>query len=216
MTVTCQHQAIRYRFLLRTCVCYVALAGGLALWAWPAATLPEAAKPGLMALGLLTWTLIEYVLHRFLLHSRPQPPAFLSMVEKLHLGHHRNPQDERKITVPVSGSLPIACGLLGLFRLVTGSWPLAALLMTGSIAGYVYYETVHFWIHCGRRHDRWLGQRRANHLLHHFKHQTRCFGVTTQVWDQLLGTGQGRPWEDKSHTPGEKWQAEGYLQGDQR
>ena len=90
MTVTCQHQAIRYRFLIRTCVCYVALAGGLALWAWPAATLPEAAKPGLMALGLLTWTLIEYLLHRFLLHSRPQPPAFLSMVEKLRLGHHRS------------------------------------------------------------------------------------------------------------------------------
>jgi len=192
MTVIYQRPAIRCRFLLRTCMCYVPLASGLALWAWPDAALPAVAKPALMALGMLVWTLMEYLLHRFLLHSRPHAPAFLSIVEKLHLGHHRNPQDESKITVPVSGSLVIASALLGLFRLMTGSWSMAALLMTGSIAGYLYYETVHFWIHCGAHRERWLKQRRVNHLSHHFKEQTSCFGVTTQMWDLILGTGRGR------------------------
>jgi hypothetical protein len=173
-------------------MCYVPLASGLALWAWPEAALPGVAKPALMALGILVWTLIEYLLHRFLLHSRPQAPALLAIVEKLHLGHHRNPQDEGKITVPVLGSLPIAGGLLGLFRLMTGSWPVAALLMTGSIAGYLYYEMMHFWIHCGARHGSWLSNRRANHLSHHFRDQMRWFGVTTQVWDLILGTGTRR------------------------
>jgi len=215
MTVTCHSPAIRYRFLMQTCMCYVPLASGLALWAWPDAALPGVAKPALMALGTLVWTLMEYLLHRFLLHSRPQAPAFLSIVGKLHLGHHRNPQDECKITVPVSGSLPIASGLLGLFRLMTGSWSVAALLMTGSIAGYLYYETVHFWIHCGASRERWLRQRRANHLSHHFKDQTRCFGVTTQVWDLILGSGRERSCEERSLTPGQIWQAEGHLQGDQ-
>jgi sterol desaturase/sphingolipid hydroxylase (fatty acid hydroxylase superfamily) len=190
MTVTYQSPAMRYRFLLRTFMCYVPLASGLSLWAWPDAALPEVAKPALMALGLLMWTLIEYLLHRFLLHAHPQAPGLLAIVEKLHLGHHRNPQDEGKLTVPLSGSLPIASCLLGLFRLMTGSWQVAALLLTGSIAGYLYYETVHFRIHCGARHGRWLRQRRTHHLSHHFQDPTRGFGVTTQVWDLILGTSR--------------------------
>jgi sterol desaturase/sphingolipid hydroxylase (fatty acid hydroxylase superfamily) len=188
MTATYKSQDVRYRFLLSPFLCYVPLAGGLCLWAWRDAALPEVAKPALIATGILVWTVIEYLLHRFLLHYRPQAPVLLALIEKLHLGHHRDPQDEAKITVPVYGSLPIAGGLLGLFRLMTGSWELAALLMTGSIAGYLYYETVHFWIHRGTRRGRWLRQRRANHFFHHFTDQTRCFGVTTPLWDLIWGT----------------------------
>jgi hypothetical protein len=173
-------------------MCYVPLASGLSLWAWPDAALPEAAKPALIALGMLAWTLIEYLLHRFLLHTRPHAPALLALVEKLHLGHHQNPRDAAKITVPVFGSLPIAGGLLGLFRLMAGSWQVAALLMTGAIAGYLYYETVHFWIHCGAGRGRCLRQQRTNHLFHHFTDQTRCFGVTTRLWDLVLGSGRVR------------------------
>jgi sterol desaturase/sphingolipid hydroxylase (fatty acid hydroxylase superfamily) len=181
-------QGVRYRFLFRTFGCYVPLAGALSVWAWRDEALSDSAKLALSAGGLMVWTLVEYLLHRFLLHSHPQAPALPSVVEKLHLGHHRDPQDEVKITVPVSGSLPIAGGLLLLFRLTAGSWEAAALLMSGSIAGYLYYEAVHFWIHCGRRGERWLGQRRADHFSHHFKDQHRCFGVTTPLWDRLLGT----------------------------
>ena len=188
MIRVCKRQGIRYRFLLRAFMCYVPLAGALSVWAWRDAALPETAKLALSAGGLLVWTLIEYLLHRLLLHPHPQAPALLSVIEKLHLGHHRDPQDEVKITVPVSGSLPIAGGLLVLFRLTAGSWEVAALLMTGSVAGYLYYEAVHFWIHCGSSGVGWLGQRRANHFFHHFKDQHRCFGVTTPLWDRLLGT----------------------------
>jgi sterol desaturase/sphingolipid hydroxylase (fatty acid hydroxylase superfamily) len=192
MTVTYKSQDVRYRFLLSPFMCYVPLAGGLCLWTWRDAALPEVAKPALMAGGILVWTLIEYLLHRFLLHYRPPAPALLAVVEKLHLGHHREPRDEAKITVPVYGSLPIAGGLLGLFRLMTGSWELAALLMTGSIVGYLYYEAVHFWIHRGARRGRWLKQRRAQHFFHHFTDQNRCFGVTTPLWDQVFGTSRVR------------------------
>ena len=124
MTEMCKSQNVRYRFLLSPFICYVPLAGGLSIWAWRDAALSEIAKPALMAGGLLVWTLIEYLLHRFLLHYRPQAPALLAVVEKLHLGHHRDPRDEAKITVPVSGSLPIAGGLLVLFRLslAAGEW----------------------------------------------------------------------------------------------
>jgi fatty acid hydroxylase family protein len=192
MTVTWQGPVPRYRFLMRTFICHGPLAGGLALWGWPAAALPASAKTAMVVLGLLVWTLMEYLLHRFLLHARPQTPMLLAIVERLHLGHHRHPQDERLITVPVSASLPIASGLLGLFWLMTGSGPVAALLLTGSIAGYLYYETVHFRIHCGTDHGGWFSRRRARHLSHHFKDQRRWYGVTTQAWDLVLGTGRER------------------------
>jgi sterol desaturase/sphingolipid hydroxylase (fatty acid hydroxylase superfamily) len=164
------------------------LASGLCFWAWREAWLSDLAKPASMAVGLLVWTLIEYLLHRFLLHHRPQAPSRVAVVEKLHLGHHRDPRDEAKITVPVCASLPIAGGLLALYRLISASWEMAALLLVGSIAGYLYYEAVHFWIHCGGRGGRWLRQRRANHFFHHFRDDGRCFGVTTPLWDLLLGT----------------------------
>jgi 4-hydroxysphinganine ceramide fatty acyl 2-hydroxylase len=192
MTVTSKNRDVRYRYLLSPFVCYVPWACGLALWAWRDATIPEIAKPALMVAGVLVWTLIEYLLHRFLLHYRPQTPGLLAVVEKLHVGHHRDPQDEAKITVPVYGSLPIAAGLLGVFRLITGSGEVAALLMTGSIAGYLYYEAVHFWIHRGGRSEGWLGQRRAHHLFHHFKDSTRCLGVSTPLWDLLMGTRRAK------------------------
>jgi sterol desaturase/sphingolipid hydroxylase (fatty acid hydroxylase superfamily) len=188
MTRREDHRHIRYRFLLQAFLCYVPMAGALGFWAWHATGLPEVANLALMAGGLLVWTLMEYMLHRFLLHARPQAPALLSVVEKLHLGHHRDPHDEAKITVPVWGSLPIAGGLLVVFRLAAGSWELAALLMTGSVAGYLYYEAVHFWIHCGSRGGRWVARRRAHHFLHHFKGQRRCFGVSTPLWDHVMGT----------------------------
>ena len=188
MTVTSNSQDVRYRYLLSPFICYIPLASGLALWAWWDASIPGIAKPAWIVAGLLVWTLIEYLLHRFLLHYRPQASGLLAVVEKLHLGHHRDPQDEAKITVPIYGSLPIAGALLGLFRLLAGSWEVAALLMTGSVVGYLYYEAVHFWIHRGGRSEGWLGQRRADHLFHHFKDQTRCLGVGTPLWDLVMGT----------------------------
>jgi sterol desaturase/sphingolipid hydroxylase (fatty acid hydroxylase superfamily) len=189
MTAICKRNDVRYRFLLIPFMCYVPLASGFCLWAWRDTAIPEVARPAVMALGMLVWTLIEYLLHRFLLHFRPRASRLLAIVEMLHLGHHRSPRDEAKITVPVFASLPIAGGLLGLFRLMAGSWQVAALLISGTIVGYLYYELVHFWVHCGTRRGRWLKQPRRNHFFHHFRDQTRCFGVTTPLWDQILGTG---------------------------
>jgi sterol desaturase/sphingolipid hydroxylase (fatty acid hydroxylase superfamily) len=141
-----------------------------------------------MLLGALGWTLIEYLLHRGLLHYHAQVAAIQNIIAKLHLGHHREPFDEAKITVPVSASLPIAFSLLGLFRLLAGSWEAAAVLLTGTIVGYLYYEVVHFRIHRGLRRGRLLDWQRANHLFHHYKDSDRCFGVTTPLWDWVFGT----------------------------
>jgi sterol desaturase/sphingolipid hydroxylase (fatty acid hydroxylase superfamily) len=181
---------VRYRYLLSVLLCYATVALGLGAWAWQMGGLPASRWPLLIALGVACWTLIEYVLHRFVLHVRAEVLAFQRAVERLHLGHHREPRDVAKITVPVYGSLPIAAALLGLFRLLSGAWEAAALLMVGTILGYLSYEVVHFRIHCGVRGGRWLRRRRAHHFVHHFKHPDRWFGVTTPLWDWVFGTGE--------------------------
>jgi 4-hydroxysphinganine ceramide fatty acyl 2-hydroxylase len=190
MTTTGKSQDVRYRFLLSTFICYVPLTVGLCLWAWRAGTLPRAVWPALIALGVVGWTFIEYLLHRFLLHYRPRTSALREVVEALHLGHHREPHDEAKITVPVYASLPIASALVGLYWLMAGCWEAAALLMVGTIAGYLYYEAMHFFIHRGSPRRGWLARLRRQHFFHHFKDQERCFGVTTALWDGIFGTGR--------------------------
>jgi sterol desaturase/sphingolipid hydroxylase (fatty acid hydroxylase superfamily) len=182
---------VRYRFLLGAFGCYVPLAVGFGAWAWQQGMPPGSLWPVCIAVGLLCWTLIEYVLHRFVLHMRLQATAVQRAIERLHLGHHREPRDEAKVTVPVYGSLPIAVALLGVFRLVSGGWEVAALLMIGSIAGYLWYEAVHFRLHCSATGGPWLRWQRTNHFFHHFRDQHRCFGVTTPLWDWVFGTGRG-------------------------
>jgi sterol desaturase/sphingolipid hydroxylase (fatty acid hydroxylase superfamily) len=188
LLATFEFTGVRYRYLLSTFFCYVPLALGLGVWAWQTGTLPGSLWPIGIALGVGCWTLIEYLLHRFVLHLRPHTLAIRRTIEHLHLGHHREPSDEAKVTVPVYGSMPIAVVLLALFRLLTGSWEVAALLMIGSIGGYLAYETVHFRIHCQAAGGRWLWWQRKQHFFHHFKDQGRCFGVTTALWDWVFGT----------------------------
>jgi hypothetical protein len=193
MSPTNGEQGVRYGYLIAPFVAYVPPTSALSLWAWRDATIPDVARPLWIVAGVLVWTLLEYLMHRFLLHSPPARDGLMIGLERLHLGHHREPLDEAKITVPISGSLPIAGGLLGMFRLLTGGWAAAGLLMSGCIAGYLYYEVLHFWIHRGGRGGRWLGPLRTRHLFHHFKDQTQCLGVSTPLWDLVMGTHRMKP-----------------------
>lgn len=186
-------KAVRYRFLLAPFVLYAPPALAFCLWMWSERTLPRAMFPLLLVLGVLCWTLMEYLLHRFLLHLHGQSPTLQRVIDKLHLGHHWDPVDEAKITVPVYASLPIAFALLGLFRLMAGSWGASALLMAGTIAGYLGYEAVHFRIHCGSKPGRVLSFQRTAHFFHHYKDPTCCFGVTTPLWDWIFGTRRSKP-----------------------
>jgi hypothetical protein len=193
MTETPQHNRVRYRFLLAAFYCYVPLMIGFGLWSWQKGTLPASLWPVCIILGVMCWTLIEYALHRFLLHLHLQATVVQRTVERLHLGHHREPWDEAKVTVPIYGSLPIAAALLGVFRLSASSWEIAGLLMIGCIAGYLWYETVHFRIHCSPKRGHWLRRQRTHHFFHHYRDQGRCFGVTTSVWDLIYRTDRRGP-----------------------
>lgn len=189
-------QAVRYRHILAPFIVYVPLTVRGALWSVREGTLPMAPLPALafVALGVFGWTLLEYLLHRFVHAGKA--------MGTLHMGHHRDPTREAKVTMPLYGSLPIAGALLGLLRLISGSWAVSLLLMTGIVGGYLCYELVHFRIHCSSKRGRVIAFQHAAHMFHHHQDPARCFGVTTPLWDWIFWTGRWRPSNEAGHRRG--------------
>lgn len=156
----------------------VAVAMGL-LWAGGsfAAAYPVRAL-ALVALGLLAFSLIEYAFHRWLFHGAP------SQFETGHRQHHVDPLGFASLPFFVP---PLFLAVLAaIFALVVPGT--VACLLTGAIgSGYAAYGLSHFTIHHarfrGRRARRWA----ARHHIHH--HHPECnFGVTSALWDVILGS----------------------------
>ncbi|HUN27659.1 MAG TPA: sterol desaturase family protein [Steroidobacteraceae bacterium] len=133
------------------------------------------------AFGLMAWTVLEYVLHRFAFHGLP-------IVSDMHGAHHDAPR--ALIGTPTWLSLSVIA--LGVFL---PAWRLASLnvasgLAGGIMLGYLWYGTLHHAIHHGR--PRLIATRARVAARRHFRHHGRGahgnFGVTTRLWDALLGT----------------------------
>lgn len=124
-------------------------------------------------LGALLWSLLEYGLHRFSFHRQ---------LRRAHWTHHAAPRDY----IGVSGwwvSLLLAA-LLGL-ALATD----LAALFAGFALAYQAYLLAHYLMH--RPESRWHPLVRGlarNHDLHHRHGVEKNFGVTSPLWDHLLGT----------------------------
>ncbi len=129
-------------------------------------------------LGLFLFTIIEYSSHRWLFHGS------VPIIVQGHRAHHENPlgYDALPFFLPAL----VLLGLSGLFCLfMSASY---SFLLTGTIAlSYTTYGLSHFTIHHHRFH--WVPARNwaANHHIHHY-HSDTNFGVTTPLWDILIGT----------------------------
>jgi sterol desaturase/sphingolipid hydroxylase (fatty acid hydroxylase superfamily) len=141
----------------------------------------------LFVAGWLLWTLMEYLLHRFLFHlpansERGQLRAFL-----IHGYHHAFPSDPMRLVAPPMMSWPLGalvatalCALLGLTH--------GLAMFAGTAAGYVAYDWIHYYTHHFRprtRLGKWL---RSYHMLHHHADDASRFGISSPLWDLILGT----------------------------
>jgi sterol desaturase/sphingolipid hydroxylase (fatty acid hydroxylase superfamily) len=148
-------------------------------WVW--AVLPAA--------GFLLWTLLEYVLHSRFFHERAPSQRFL-WLRASHGSHHEDPDDPGRIVARLSFSLPVAVALFVGLGLALRSAGLAGLVMVGVIAGYLSYEVIHFAIHRVAWARRVLRPLVSHHLHHHHADPSRCFGVTSPLWDWVFRTGR--------------------------
>ena len=129
-------------------------------------------------LGLFVFSFIEYVFHRWMFHTR------IPLFAHGHRMHHEQPLGYESL--PFFLPAAIVLGLTGLCLLAMPDG-FALLLMAGITFGYILYGLSHFLIHHVRfRHPLLMRWARAHHIHHH--HPGSNFGVTTPLWDMLLGT----------------------------
>ena len=147
---------------------------------------------GLLFSGVLYWTLIEYVLHRWAFHWQSQAKLVKIFVELSHMRHHHQPNDLKRLVAGPLFALPLGALVYGLTWLIVRSTELACFLMAGVLIGHLVYEWVHYEAHAGRSKGRLISWLRRYHLGHHFRSWNASYGVTSPVWDFLLGTTPGK------------------------
>jgi sterol desaturase/sphingolipid hydroxylase (fatty acid hydroxylase superfamily) len=129
--------------------------------------------------GVAAWTLTEYVMHRFVFHAVPG-------IAQMHDRHHANPA----AFVGTPSWLSLAAFVLGVFvpLLAAAGLEIASGAAAGLMLGFTWYVAVHHCVH------RWplsrgslLYKSKLRHACHHAR-QDGNFGVTTGIWDKVLGT----------------------------
>jgi len=163
--------------------------------------------------GLLFWTVTEYAIHRFFFHppqrieddtrrvaaSLGPGGAVISALPTwrhkfyflVHGVHHDYPNDSTRLVMPPSVSIPLASLFFLLFHAVLGAGAWAA--FAGFATGYLAYDTIHFAVHHTSTRTAWVRTWKRLHFRHHYSDSTRDFGVSSPLWDLVLGTvGKGK------------------------
>ena len=163
---------------------------------------------GRFLLGVLLWTLVEYVIHRFVFHPSPEieddtrrvlrdlpagAPAMAALPTwrhrfyfLVHGVHHDFPNDTRRLVMPPSVSIPLAVVFWLTFSLVFHAGLPA--VFAGFVLGYLCYDTIHYLTHYGVRRTAIGRFLRRRHFRHHYFDPSKDFGVSSPLWDFLLGT----------------------------
>jgi sterol desaturase/sphingolipid hydroxylase (fatty acid hydroxylase superfamily) len=131
---------------------------------------------------------MEYVAHRFVLHRVPP-------FTRLHARHHAAPT--ALIGTPTWASVAILA--IGVFLPLwwEAGVNLASGFSAGLILGYLWYVSVHHAVHRWRaRQGSYLYRAKLRHAMHHRARPSCNFGVTSGLWDFVLGS-RGIPARDR-------------------
>ncbi len=175
---------------------------------WAFRTMAPGRVAAFYAVGLFLWTFVEYAIHRGTFHAtqfiendtrritgslrRDQPvmPNLPTARHKFyfvaHGVHHDYPNDSTRLVLAPGVSLPLAAFFFVLFRLIFGVSTPAA--YAGLITGYLCYDTIHFGVHHWTGKSALLRYLKRRHFRHHYADSTRDFGVSTPLWDLIVGT----------------------------
>lgn len=128
--------------------------------------------------GLFIFSFIEYFFHRWLFHR------WVEVMIRGHQAHHDNPlgYDALPFFLPSLVYLAVAAAL-HLFM------PLgdACMLASAVALGYITYGLTHHVLHHFRFKNIVAKKLLAHHQIHHY-HPEYNFGVTSPLWDRILGT----------------------------
>lgn len=137
-------------------------------------------------LGLFVFTLVEYVMHRYLFHISTSTKKREKFQYTLHGVHHEYPKDKERLAMPPVMSITISTMLLFIFKFFIGDIVFA--FLPGFLVGYAGYLVMHYVQHIFKAPKGFFNSWWANHAVHHYKDQTKAYGVTSPFWDHIFGT----------------------------
>jgi 4-hydroxysphinganine ceramide fatty acyl 2-hydroxylase len=137
--------------------------------------------------GLAIWTFTEYFLHRFVFHLELPGKLGARIHFIFHGVHHDYPNDSRRLVLPPSVSIPLAVLFYFLFHQFI-SEPTVFPFYSGFLTGYLCYDMIHYAIHHFRIENWFWKKIKEHHMRHHYVDATRGFGVSSALWDVVIGT----------------------------
>ncbi len=141
----------------------------------------------LFAGGVFFWSVAEYFLHRFVFHYHPTSDWGKRIHFIVHGVHHDYPNDSKRLVMPPSVSIPLAFLFYFGYEALIGA-SMTAPFFAGFVVGYLVYDMMHYAIHHANWENKWFMQIKAHHLKHHFKDPDNGFGVSSTLWDKIVGT----------------------------
>jgi 4-hydroxysphinganine ceramide fatty acyl 2-hydroxylase len=136
--------------------------------------------------GYIFFTFVEYMMHKYFFHMEPNTPLKDKLQYSVHGVHHDYPRDKDRLAMPPFVSAAYAAIAYLLFTLILGDY--ALYFLPGFLVGYASYLGVHFIVHAYNPPKNFLKVLWVNHAIHHYKDPDIAFGVSTPLWDIILGT----------------------------
>ncbi len=135
--------------------------------------------------GLFIWSFTEYFMHRFIFHFSPKGKTMERIHFIFHGVHHDYPNDEKRLVMPPSVSIPLATGFYFLFAIFTDEFQVAA-IFAGFITGYLFYDMSHYALHHVNFKSQFWKKLKKHHMLHHYSQPDRGYGVSSDFWDKIF------------------------------
>lgn len=133
--------------------------------------------------GIVSWSFLEYVLHSGLGHWGKGKNAF----SKEHLKHHAQKDYFSSPVKKAAFALPVLMGAaLGAAAFSSLLW--GTVFAAGLGGGWLAYEIVHYRLHQYPPRGPWGRFLRRHHFSHHFRNPWSNYGVSSALWDRLLGS----------------------------
>jgi 4-hydroxysphinganine ceramide fatty acyl 2-hydroxylase len=136
--------------------------------------------------GFFAFTFVEYMMHKHFFHMEPDTPIKDKLQYTVHGVHHDYPKDKDRLAMPPFVSLAYALIFYGVFTLIMGDY--ALYFLPGFVIGYASYLGVHYLVHAYQPPKNFLKILWVNHAVHHYKDPDAAFGVSSPLWDYILGT----------------------------
>jgi len=136
--------------------------------------------------GVFVFTFVEYMMHRYLFHIKTSTPKREKFQYTLHGIHHEFPKDKERLAMPPVMSITISTILLFLLKFIIGDF--VFVFLPGFLVGYAGYLVMHYIQHIFKAPKGFFKSWWANHAVHHYKDQTKAFGVSSPFWDYVFGT----------------------------